>query len=105
MARLEEGWEHVRIDKMLDVGWENDKTKSMNVRWTIEGVGGRIEGDGVWYEEKILIVKTGERREYDTTPPLCFSFCATGVGSQRADKQTADDKASGRFVARGTRPF
>lgn len=27
------------------------------------------------------------------------------AASRRADEQTADDKASGRFVARGTRPF
>lgn len=68
--------------------------------WEEEGM--EMEHD---IRKKILMAKTGERPEYDTSPPpLSFPLCHRG-GSQRADKQTADDKASGRFVARGTRPF
>lgn len=36
--------------------------------------------DGALYQEKILLVKTGEKREYDTSPPLpSVSLSATGV--------------------------
>lgn len=50
----------------------------------------------------------GKNRE-NMTPPLLSSPSLPGRchggGSQQADKQTVYDKASGRLVARGTRPF
>lgn len=71
----------------------------MNVMWWNERVGGGLDGESVISGEDSG--GKNKRQEYDTSPPL---LCRRG-GSQRADEQTTDDKASGRFVARGTRPF